>query len=88
MPRIRSIDRPVQLCLKLPESVYAQLTMHLFSPLEGRVPFGKYQEFFIERIREFFAARRLDLSPYGMSGMVIGPQETIEMIEQKLKGGP
>lgn len=65
MPRKPEIDRPVSLHLMLPESEHGRLTLHLFSPLENRVPKGAFQRFFLERLRDFFASKRLDLAPYG-----------------------
>ena len=50
--------------MRLPEDIHTQLTLALFSPLENRVPFGGYQAFFVERIREYFTRRPFDLSPY------------------------
>jgi hypothetical protein len=41
--------------LHLPEDIRAKLDVYLFSAVEGRVPKGAYQAFFIERINEFFA---------------------------------
>ncbi len=54
MSRRKNIIPVTQLCLKLPEDLRAKLDLYLFSDLEGRVPQGKYQEFFIARIKEFF----------------------------------
>lgn len=86
MPARSRIDRPVPLTTHLPESVSAQLTLHLFSPLEGRVPKGAYQAFFVERIREFFSWRRLDLHPFGFGRgfFVSGPPEMIDELEKRL----
>ena len=54
MSRPPNILRPVAINLKLPEDIHAKLTLYLYSPSEGRVPKGRYQQFFIERITEFF----------------------------------
>jgi len=88
MPRRFDIDRPVSLHLKLPKSLRARLDLALFSPLEGRVRQGRYQEFFTARIQEFFDWRRLDLGLYGFApgAFVSGPKSTIEALEQRLKG--
>ena len=88
MPRRFDIDRPVSLNLKLPESLRARLDLALFSPLEGRVRQGKYQEFFAARIQEFFDWRRLDLGLYGFAPgtFVSGPKPTIDALEERLKG--
>lgn len=54
MSRPPNIIPPTRLTLRLPEDVRARLDLYLWSELEGRVPFGRYQEFFLARIREFF----------------------------------
>jgi hypothetical protein len=87
MPRRPNIDPPVSLLLKLPESLRARLDLLLFSELEGRVPKGKYQEFFIERMKEYFEHRPLALEAYGLSGTISGPKDTIDALERKLKDG-
>jgi hypothetical protein len=83
------LERPTQLCLKLPESVRAQLDLLLYSELEGRVPLGAYQEFFVERIREFLSWRRLPLERFGFPAgfFVAGPREMIEELERRLLNG-
>lgn len=86
MGRRKELDPRVPLFLMLPASVRTRLDLHLFSELEGRVPQGSYQQFFLERIREFFDSRRLDLSPFGLPGYyVFGPKGMIEGLEQLLK---
>lgn len=76
----------MQMCLKLPQSVRTRLDLFLYSTLEQRVPLGAYQEFFLERIREFFESRRLDLTPFGLQGFyVFGPKDMIEALDKKLK---
>ena len=83
-----NLDRPTGLLLKLPESWRARLDLHLFSELEGRVPKGKYVEFFIERLRDFFDSRTLDLAPFGFQPgyYVRGPKDMIDALERRLKG--
>lgn len=54
MARPPNIQRPVALKLKLPADIRGRLDLHLFSAVEGRVPKGAYQEFFIDRINEYF----------------------------------
>lgn len=49
-----NIIRPVKLTLNLPEDVWTKMTLHLYSPVEGRVPHGAYSRFLSERINEFF----------------------------------
>lgn len=55
MPRRPNIERPAQLCLRLPETVKARLDLFLMSEAEGRIPKGAYQRFFLDRINEFFS---------------------------------
>lgn len=49
-----NVMRPVKLTTNIPEDLRAQLDLHLFSPVEGRIPKGAYSRFLCERIREFF----------------------------------
>ena len=84
MPRRANIDPPVPLQLKLPESVRARLDLFLFSELEGRVPLGRYSEFFVDRMREFFSGRRLSLAPWGLPGEISGEKEVIDALEIRL----
>lgn len=84
--RPRSIDPPVGLLLKLPETVRARIDLILFSELEGRVPQGAYQKFFLERIADYFDNRPLDLTAYGIPGVIRGPKEIIDALERKLNG--
>lgn len=87
MPRRPNLDRPVKLTLSLPETWRAKLDLMLFSELEGRVPKGKYQEFFMERLQEFFGSRSLNLEPYGFpAGFVIrGNKDIIDNLEKKFQ---
>lgn len=52
------ILRPIRLSTTIPEDVRAKLDLYLYSEVEGRVPFGAYQKFIVERTQEFFAERR------------------------------
>jgi len=58
-----NIEPSVATNLHLPETVRARLDLVLFSELEGRVPKGAYQRFFLERLQEFFTFKTRDLSP-------------------------
>jgi hypothetical protein len=53
-----NILRPIKLTTTLPEDIRAKLDLYLYSEVEGRVPKGAYQQFFIERIQEFFQQRK------------------------------
>lgn len=57
-----NIEPSVATNLHLPESLRTRLDLILFSALEGRVPKGAYQRFFMERLQEFFTTKALDLS--------------------------
>ena len=57
MARNPNIIRPISLHTSIPEDLWTQLSLHLFSEVEGRVPKGAYQSFIVERIREYFAKR-------------------------------
>jgi ferredoxin-NADP reductase len=87
MPRKPNIDPSTRLEVKIPESVRVPLDLLLFSELENRIPQGKYQEFFVERIKEYFSWRRLDLSQYGypQGYFVAGPKEMIEYLESSFR---
>lgn len=54
MPRPPNIDRPTVLNICLPETLRAKLDVFLFSEAEGKVPYGSYNRFFVERLTEFF----------------------------------
>ncbi|TXH42215.1 MAG: hypothetical protein E6Q97_36065 [Desulfurellales bacterium] len=77
--------------MHLPESKRAQLDILLHSGLEGRVPKGAYQRFFLDRLDEFFATKTLDLAPYlgTMPGEAVirGRKEVLERLQQLLEGG-
>lgn len=88
MPRRPHVDPPQKFAISFPGSLYARLQLHLFSALEGRVPYAAFSTFMAERTREFFDSRRLELTPYNFPAgyHVYGPKEMIEALELKLKG--
>ena len=57
-----NIEPSIATNLHLPQSVRDRLDLILFSEVEGRVPKGAYQKFFLERLQEFFAFKTADLS--------------------------
>lgn len=59
MGRKPKVIRPKALCLKLPEDLLAKLALHLYSDIEGRVPQNAYQQFFIDRLQEYFSSAPL-----------------------------
>lgn len=64
MSRAKNIVPTEPLFVRLPAELKAKLDLHLFSEVEGRVPFGSHQTFISERLRDFFSSESLDLSPY------------------------
>lgn len=90
MPKPKNLIPSVNLTVALPQDIEARLRLHLYSELEGRVPQGKHQEFFVERIREFFASRTLDLAAFTATDpgvhIVRGAPATILVLEATLKG--
>lgn len=43
--------------LKLPEDIYARLQLHLFRESDRCIPRGAMQDFFVERLNEYFSGR-------------------------------
>ncbi|MDE2097543.1 MAG: hypothetical protein KGL39_09880 [Patescibacteria group bacterium] len=86
MPRKPSIIPSAKLTLCLPEDIRTRLDIYLFSELEGRVPKGAYQAFFLSRILDFFESRRLPLEPFGFpQGFYTeGPKEMLHALETRL----
>lgn len=62
MARQPNILRPIRLNTTFPEDIRAKLEIHLYSPLEGRVPKSAMQKFLLERIREYFEEKRCYLT--------------------------
>ena len=77
-----------QLNVALPLPLYMQLSAHLYSELEGRVPHGAYSRFLIELLRARFSEGALDLAPWLGSPagafVVSGPAETLLALKEKL----
>ena len=88
MTRRRNIIPSVVINLALPLNVHSRMTLHLYSELEGRVPFAAYQRFLSERIMEYFDSERLDVSelaglPPG-SSVISGPPAAIAALRSIL----
>jgi len=64
MTKTKSIIPSQQLNVALPLPLYVQLTSHLYSELEGRVPHGGYSRFLIDLLRGYFTAEQFDLAPF------------------------
>ena len=54
MPRPKKVDRPVEKTISLPASLVAKVDLELFSELEGKVPFGAWQQFLVGLIERYF----------------------------------
>lgn len=55
MPRPLKIDRPQQVHVHLPQSVYSLLRTRLYSEVEGRVPHGEFSRYITDLIRRDLA---------------------------------
>lgn len=64
MARRPNVTPSIPLQVMLPKPDHAQITQHLWSELEERVPLGAYQSFFVKLTRFFFDTKEFDLSPY------------------------
>lgn len=88
MSRRPNLIPSIYLNLALPLDVHSKLSAHLFSPLEGRVPLGRYSSFITERVREALDGGFLDLAPWGKAppGAFIlhGTPEAIEHLKTLL----
>lgn len=56
--------RAMRVTVTVPRDLWVRLTLSLFSPLEGRVPYGRYAEWLANAIREYFERETFDLAPY------------------------
>lgn len=52
MPRPLKTVRPVEKRISLPEDLVAQVNLKLWSELEGKVPFGAWQEYLVRLIQK------------------------------------
>lgn len=88
MSRRPSIIPSQLLNLALPLPVHVQLSAHLYSPLEGRVPHGAYSRFLSDLIRDYFSSHTLDLAPYTQatpgSWLVRGSPEAVAALSALL----
>jgi hypothetical protein len=55
VPRRPNVIPSIPITTHIPLDVHNQLAAYLYSPVEGCIPRGAYQKFFVERIREFFS---------------------------------
>lgn len=57
MARRPDLIPPVSLHTALPADLHARMTLHLYSPAEGRVPKAAYSRFITRLVAEFFASK-------------------------------
>ena len=71
----------------VPAAEKQRVELLLYSTAEQRVPQGAWQQFILERLREFFDYETLDLAPYGFPAgfFVRAPKGMIEVIRQRLE---
>ena len=87
MPRRPNVIPTEHLHIKLDASARAQVDLHLYSPLEGRVPRGAHKAFFERLINEHFTWATLDLSAYGFSpgSFIRGPKPMVDELASLLE---
>ena len=90
MPKRPYLIPSQQLNVALPRPLYDQLSAHLYSPLEGRVPYKANSDFITGLLRDFFAARQFDLAPYTGSTpghfIITGSEAAIDSLRNVLEG--
>ena len=72
MPRPRKPNPAQRLRVDIDEPWYSRLYLHLLGDT-GIIPFGAWQHFFNERIKEYFESESLDLATYAPGRMQISP---------------
>ena len=82
-PPLTRPSRPLK--VHLDEELAARMDLELVAPLEGKVPWGAYQRFLNERLREYFLTERLDLASFVSvepgTEVVRGSPEAIERLK-------
>jgi len=64
MPKPANLIPSKQLNVALPLPLFTQLSLHLSSDLEGRVPHGAYSRFLSDLLRAHFERAEIDLNTY------------------------
>ena len=57
MPRRPNIVPAVKIHYYIDSDVWTMMTLHLYSPLEKKVPYGAYSKFISDLIRDYFSKR-------------------------------
>ena len=57
MTRPKPMQKPIRLEILVPEDLHTAATLELFSPLEGRVPYGAWQTLFRELLKGWLDQR-------------------------------
>ncbi len=90
MPKPAAIVPNRHIHTTIPPDLAVRMELYLYSEVEGRAPKGAIQQFLIQRIREFFDLKSLDLSPFLGSQpgehLVQGNTHTIFLLLNHLKG--
>lgn len=87
---MRKLSIPTrQFHIQLPEEEASRLELHLWSEAEQRIPYASRQRFIVERIREYFGRKGLDLGVYFQDlppgSTVYGPPEYVERLQLALE---
>ncbi len=89
MPKPANVVPTQKLNVALPSDLHAQLSLHLFSPLDGRVPQGAYARFIVPLLRRYFAEAHLDLAEWtgaeAGEQVVGGDEATIATLHEILR---
>ena len=90
MSRRPALTPSVKLTTMIPADIHAQLSLLLWSDLEGKVPIGAWQRWICERAQEYMTQKHLDLSPFcgepAGAFIVRGNAFAISLLEELLKG--
>ena len=54
MARTKKPERTIQKNIAIPEDICARMELELYSPLEGRIPFGAQQELIVSLLRAHY----------------------------------
>lgn len=87
--RPRLVERKIDVHVYIPEGLYNQLTILLWSDLERRVPYGHLSNFAVDRMKEWLGTQALDVGEFvGQAAgtcFVRGDAEVLKQLEMKLK---